>query len=627
MHYLGFDVVIENYFYGNHSVATSRANDNVITKPVRVVYGQRWVRDLNLLAYVPETAGGSNSFLKTLWVVCEGPIMGTSITEPTPSDPGWMNPEGTGHDPRTLPAHPTDSANFVINGQWLQNQNTDFSGIWGIATQPHLVNFTPGALYYKHTSVIQLDYGRADFRNFVGDGLDCRGYIKGNKKVRRYTDPTTYTEWYTSNRAWCLLDLYTNRRYGLGLDHSRFVIQDWITLAAYCNQSVTSIDETGATVSIPRSTFNADINEGKWSDHLTDICLAGYFTLPYYHQGHIRIDPLEVPVPGTSGTPAAPVFSDQDDATASGMTRNIIFESNKSTLRYSMESDSKIPNQIKINFDDAQFDHQTRPLTLKDEDQQLRAGYAAGDETQRPVEKEYNAIGVDTLAAAARLARRIMDLGPFEQGGIVNNFKIKFTTWSLLSDVLGLHPYSIIKVVSDTVNQFTEPDGTAYTYFRVLKLTRKANLQMDVEAQLFPQSYITWGPGMARSGTVLDEWQPAPGTDNAGGSVIAPPKDISFSAVTATAGTVNFTLTVLPTGGSGSGADPVITAGPTATTTTTTATITWTTDIPSDSEVEYGYTSSYGSIATDSEMVTSHSVTLVGLTPGTDYHYRVSSYG
>ncbi|MBL4644665.1 MAG: DUF5011 domain-containing protein, partial [Candidatus Pacebacteria bacterium] len=59
----------------------------------------------------------------------------------------------------------------------------------------------------------------------------------------------------------------------------------------------------------------------------------------------------------------------------------------------------------------------------------------------------------------------------------------------------------------------------------------------------------------------------------------------------------------------------------------TTATIIWDTDESATSRVEYGTTSSYGSLsaADASADSTSHSVTLSGLTDGTDYHYRVIS--
>lgn len=56
------------------------------------------------------------------------------------------------------------------------------------------------------------------------------------------------------------------------------------------------------------------------------------------------------------------------------------------------------------------------------------------------------------------------------------------------------------------------------------------------------------------------------------------------------------------------------------------ATITWTTDEASDSQVEYGTTSAYGSAtAVDATTVTSHSQTLSGLAASTLYHFRVKS--
>ena len=60
--------------------------------------------------------------------------------------------------------------------------------------------------------------------------------------------------------------------------------------------------------------------------------------------------------------------------------------------------------------------------------------------------------------------------------------------------------------------------------------------------------------------------------------------------------------------------------------TTSSAVITWTTNRSSNSQVEYGRTSSYGfATAVDSTLVVSHSQTLTNLTPGTTYHYRIRS--
>src|SRR5207244_2266383 len=58
----------------------------------------------------------------------------------------------------------------------------------------------------------------------------------------------------------------------------------------------------------------------------------------------------------------------------------------------------------------------------------------------------------------------------------------------------------------------------------------------------------------------------------------------------------------------------------------TSATITWTTNEASDSQVEYGLTTSYGTQTTiNSSLVTSHSQNLSGLSANTTYNYRVKS--
>ncbi len=56
------------------------------------------------------------------------------------------------------------------------------------------------------------------------------------------------------------------------------------------------------------------------------------------------------------------------------------------------------------------------------------------------------------------------------------------------------------------------------------------------------------------------------------------------------------------------------------------ATITWTTDTASDSQVQYGLTTTYGGLSPlATALVSSHSVILSGLTPNTTYHFSVLS--
>lgn len=58
----------------------------------------------------------------------------------------------------------------------------------------------------------------------------------------------------------------------------------------------------------------------------------------------------------------------------------------------------------------------------------------------------------------------------------------------------------------------------------------------------------------------------------------------------------------------------------------TSAMTTWTTNEPATSQVEYGLTTSYGTLSSlDNSLVVNHTVSLSGLTPQTLYHYRVRS--
>ncbi len=73
-------------------------------------------------------------------------------------------------------------------------------------------------------------------------------------------------------------------------------------------------------------------------------------------------------------------------------------------------------------------------------------------------------------------------------------------------------------------------------------------------------------------------------------------------------------------------ANPNITAVAAANVSSSAATINWITDVAGDSQVNYGPTSSYGSSsALDTNLVTSHGVTLQNLNPATTYHFQVAS--
>src|SRR3989344_2874780 len=101
--------------------------------------------------------------------------------------------------------------------------------------------------------------------------------------------------------------------------------------------------------------------------------------------------------------------------------------------------------------------------------------------------------------------------------------------------------------------------------------------------------------------------------------------------------TTTYTMTVTDVNGCQDADDIVVSILPTvdtvppiisavvATPTINGAVITWTTDESSDSKVDYGLTTSYGSLGSNASIVTSHSITLSGLASGTLFNYRVRS--
>ncbi len=70
---------------------------------------------------------------------------------------------------------------------------------------------------------------------------------------------------------------------------------------------------------------------------------------------------------------------------------------------------------------------------------------------------------------------------------------------------------------------------------------------------------------------------------------------------------------------------PVISSISSGTPGNTDVTITWTTNEVSSSRVDYGTDTAYGLASTSAALVTSNSITLTDLSPGTTYHFRVQS--
>jgi hypothetical protein len=97
--------------------------------------------------------------------------------------------------------------------------------------------------------------------------------------------------------------------------------------------------------------------------------------------------------------------------------------------------------------------------------------------------------------------------------------------------------------------------------------------------------------------------------------------DVTVTATLPGGASASATVTVQPA----SALPPVISNITRSAITTDSATIQWVTNTPSDSRVEYGLDTSYGSSMSDPTMATTHKIVLNGLSAGRIYHFRVHS--
>lgn len=441
--YLAFEFVIDTKVVsqtkGPNLSASTRGNESNLKRPMRVVYGHRIVRDLDLGAYRPEpnTNHPDKAALSTLFFVSEGPIQQQ-----------WNH---------RVANQVVKYTNIQIRNGQRRQSSSGFSA--------NVPNYSGTALFYSDV------FG--DWRNVSPDQIQAECEVEGRNTIRVYSSATAYTEQYTTNRAWCLLDMLRNHRYGHGMAFKRFHFADWLTAANFCAETLSFTDANGNSFSGLRSTFNADLGDRTAQQQIKDTCLWGRLSLPFVFNGELRIIPLTKVVLDDS----IPLFTDEGD------DRNIIVENGQPLWEYSQKSDTELPNFLSVSFDDEEYGFTERPVTVEDVDQQLRAGRAFGDETIRRVEKQYGAFGITNLREALWCAQILLDLGEFDEGGIKNNLRVKLTTWSVLANVLNLHPYAIVKLRIKKLEKY------GFEYFRIIKMVRKANLQMELTLQAYPVDY------------------------------------------------------------------------------------------------------------------------------------------
>lgn len=444
------DPIPNNQTKGPNLLAKAIGNESALSDPIRVIFGERYVKALYLLAFRNELNNNhpDEGFGAALFAVSEGPNLAM-----------WE---------------------FRINGQIVGTEHFQLR-LGTLGQQP--TDWSPDVNSYSGTAH---GYGRilGRFNEATASDYSASIRVLGNNEIRVYSDSVTYTEGYTTNRVWCLLHILAHLRWGYGQDYPRFDIQSWIDAAAWCDEFVTLTDSLGNTFSGVRSTFNAEVTARAIQQQVKDICTAGRLGLPFEFEGKDVIVPLRAE---DVDDPSIPTFSDE------GPNRNIVYDGAKSSLSWSVISDESMTNQWTVNFDEAANGGVDTQFIFGDQAQQLRAGRAWGDRSKRVVNKSQAGYGINSAQEAARLGNALLYLGPLDSGGILNPFSVKFTTW--YSEAFNVQNYKLIKVVNAKLQSrmaayFTarglEPyPGADYTCFRVMKYTRKGDLRVEIEAQQY----------------------------------------------------------------------------------------------------------------------------------------------
>lgn len=442
------EAIVNNQTKGPQLLATSRGNETNMKRPVRVVMGVRYLRDLDLMAAIPlyNNNHPDKGFWRMKFELCEGPIQRV--------------------------------VNSFVGGQHCQSgQNAIHYALRGGEIRQPPTAFTPNVHNYSATAHFDYTYGWVNPSTTKADSLKGEAHVEGLVDIKQYYTETDFITGCPRTRAWHLFRMLTDKRWGYGLDEARISIAAFLECAIWGDTLVGFTDPlTGEFLQHTRAMCDLDLQERSVQQQIEDVCWAGRFSRPFLFEGKIHIAPLKAL--SEIELDAAPFFTDSDEYG----TPNIIWEDGKTSVRRSQISDADLPNRIELAYDRGLSLNLETVISVEDEDAQLRAGRLMGDSTRRVVTKKESALGTTNDEQAIKLAWSVLDLGKFDEGGLRNNLQISFKAWYL--DCLELHSYKVIQVKSAKLARY------GFDWFRIKKISRLNNLQVEIVAQAYNKDYM-----------------------------------------------------------------------------------------------------------------------------------------
>lgn len=452
-------------------VAISRGNQSALSEPIRVIFGQKYVRSLPLLVWRRNGIGPS-SFVAAIHEIGEGPIhdaFAFKVMGRTPAfDQFWLN-KGTRGQPRA--------------------------------------SYAPDISNFSNTAHLYTVNGPIDPATVSAEDLDAECRVAGYAEVAVFSDATTYARQWTDSRVWCLFEVYTNQRFGMANPSANFTILDWIAVdyETRYDVSFTALFADGESVVYAgrRTTLDVAMDARPVAETVEDICRSGAISVPFQHEGKYTLTHFRKATSGELS--GAKVFTD------TGGSKNIIWNDGQPAISLGVIPDDKLVNEIELKFEEGTNTDIERPVTFDDPNQKLKAGRVLGGNNLQAIKKKFAAYGIRYLQEVARLGYRLLRFGEFDEGGTQNNLRATFTT--PFEQALGVKRFEIIKIVSSLLDPFTigTDDGVndfveTPEYFRVLRLKKLANGLVEVTAQAYNHT------AYSAFETVTDDTPGAPAT-------------------------------------------------------------------------------------------------------------------
>lgn len=465
-----------NQTHGPNLLSTSQGNETNLAEPVRVILSPRRMYDMKVMAFRRDLNSNHHD-------------QGFFLAQ-------YEGPEG--------PQASISLAQFTVGGK-TQNANPQhFNYRLGTKGQSPIsfTGLTPHG--YSGTAFAYYNFGPIDPSTLGPGDASASAMWGGLSDIRVYTDEDTFTETTTSNRAWHLMRLLCDKRWGYGLDYDRLNIQSFIDAAAWCGTTVRFTDTFGAHWDHVRAASYPELIGKKVQQQVEDLCMAGRLSRPFLFDGKIHVVPLAaLTAPELA---ACPVFTDEGDEP------NIVRDQDgKTSLKIGKRKSVKeLINRVEANYDNAANAYLQTPLRpVEDVDAQLAAGRLTGDFSRKVNKKDYPLLGVTVEAQAIKMAWSLLDLGPHDEGGLQNNLPIVLQVW--FADAIDLHQDKVIKVVSSRLTKY------GFTYFRIKRIKRQTDLIYELECQAYNETYMATFEGEVGGGACSVDDDCDPGYECVGG--------------------------------------------------------------------------------------------------------------